>query len=55
MNNFSEREHELFCEGFCLHPKRFGAIARHMGGLRSASECVVHYYMTKKKLITRNY
>lgn len=50
MNNFSEREHELFCEGFCLHPKRFGAIARHMGGLRSASECVVHYYMTKKKV-----
>ncbi|KAK6455456.1 DNA-binding protein SNT1 [Scheffersomyces xylosifermentans] len=48
INNFSPREHELFCEGFCLFPKRFGAISRHMGSLRSASDCVIHYYITKK-------
>lgn len=47
-DNFSEKEHELFSEGFCLFPKRFGAISRHMGGLRSASDCVIHYYVTKK-------
>lgn len=47
-DNFSEKEHELFSEGFCLYPKRFGAISRHMGGLRSASDCVIHYYVTKK-------
>lgn len=47
-NNFSESEHELFCAGFCLAPKRFGAISRHMGGLRTARDCVLHYYMTKK-------
>lgn len=47
-NNFSTNEHELFCDAFCLFPKRFGAISRHMGGLRTPSECVVHYYVTKK-------
>lgn len=48
MDNFTEREHELFCEGFCRFPKRFGQISRFMGGIRDAKECVVHYYMTKK-------
>ncbi|EAZ63144.1 DNA-binding protein SNT1 [Scheffersomyces stipitis CBS 6054] len=48
VNNFSPTEHQLFCEGFCLYPKRFGAISRHMGGLRTASDCVIHYYITKK-------
>ncbi|CAG90447.2 DEHA2G09900p [Debaryomyces hansenii CBS767] len=49
-NNFSTQEHALFCEGFCMFPKRFGAISRHMGGLRTAEDCVVHYYMTKKEV-----
>ncbi|CUM49797.1 uncharacterized protein AC631_03266 [Debaryomyces fabryi] len=49
-NNFSAQEHALFCEGFCMFPKRFGAISRHMGGLRTAEDCVVHYYMTKKEV-----
>jgi hypothetical protein len=47
-DNFSSQEHELFCEGFCLYPKQFGMIASHMGGLRTASDCVMHYYITKK-------
>lgn len=50
VDNFSEKEHELFCEAFCRSPKRFGEIARYMGGFRSAEECVVHYYMTKKSV-----
>lgn len=49
-NNFSAEEHSLFCEGFCMFPKRFGAISRHMGGLRTAEDCVLHYYMTKKEV-----
>lgn len=49
-NNFSPAEHSLFCEGFCMYPKRFGAISRHMGGLRMPEECVVHYYITKKNV-----
>lgn len=48
INNFNSSEHIAFCEAFCLYPKRFGAISRHMGGLRTPEECVVHYYMTKK-------
>lgn len=48
MDNFTEREHEMFCEAFCRFPKRFGQISRFMGGIRHAEECVVHYYMTKK-------
>ncbi|CAH2352431.1 hypothetical protein CLIB1423_06S06282 [[Candida] railenensis] len=47
-DTFSFEEHELFCEGFCMMPKRFGAISRHMGRLRTAEECVLHYYLTKK-------
>ncbi|EMG49494.1 DNA-binding protein, SET3 histone deacetylase complex subunit, putative [Candida maltosa Xu316] len=49
-DNFSAKEHELFTEAYVLHPKRFGAISRHMGGLRTASECVIHYYVTKKSV-----
>lgn len=48
MDNFTEQEHDAFCEAFCRAPKRFGEISRLIGGLRSAEECVVHYYMTKK-------
>lgn len=48
MDNFTEKEHDAFCEAFCRAPKRFGEISRLIGGLRSAEECVVHYYMTKK-------
>ncbi|ODV78265.1 uncharacterized protein CANTADRAFT_6669 [Suhomyces tanzawaensis NRRL Y-17324] len=50
VDNFSKKEHELFCEGFCHYPKRFGAISRHMGGLRTAQDCVIHYYVTKKEV-----
>lgn len=48
INNFSEQEQVLFCEAFCRYPKRFGAISRFMGGLRTVNECVIHYYITKK-------
>lgn len=48
MDNFSEKEHEMFCDAFCRFPKRFGQISRFMGGIRGAEECVIHYYMTKK-------
>lgn len=48
-DNFTPEEQELFCEGFCHYPKKFGAISRHLGGLRTAEECVIHYYATKKK------
>lgn len=48
MDNFTEREHDLFCEAFCRFPKRFGQISRYMGGVRDSEECVIHYYMTKK-------
>lgn len=50
IDNFSEEEHDLFCEAFCRSPKRFGEIARYMGGFRTAEECVAHYYMTKKAM-----
>ena len=49
-NTFSDVEHALFTEAFCLFPKRFGAISRYMGGLRTSAECVLHYYMTKKSV-----
>lgn len=48
VDKFLEEEHERFCDGFCRFPKRFGKISRYMGGFRTAEECVVHYYMTKK-------
>lgn len=48
--NFTDREHDLFCEAFCRFPKRFGEISRFMGGLRTAEECVLHYYITKKAM-----
>lgn len=46
--NFTEIEHDMFCDAFCRAPKRFGEISRSMGGLRTASECVMHYYISKK-------
>lgn len=48
--NFTENEHELYCDAFCRAPKRFGEISRIMGGLRSLHECVLHYYITKKNV-----
>ncbi|SMN20156.1 similar to Saccharomyces cerevisiae YCR033W SNT1 Subunit of the Set3C deacetylase complex that interacts directly with the Set3C subunit, Sif2p [Maudiozyma saulgeensis] len=50
IDNFSEHEHELFLEGYLSHPKKFGKISHHMGGLRSPEECVLHYYNTKRKV-----
>ncbi|KAK7202532.1 hypothetical protein BZA70DRAFT_292046 [Myxozyma melibiosi] len=47
---FTEEEHRLFCEGYKLHPKQFGFIARHMGYTRTFEECVLHYYRTKKEV-----
>lgn len=48
IDNFSEHEHELFLEGYLTHPKKFGKISHHMGGLRTPEECVLHYYRTKR-------
>lgn len=48
VDNFTEKEHDLFTEAFCRAPKRFGEISRQIGGLRTPQECVLHYYMTKK-------
>lgn len=46
--DFTEAEHDLFCDAFCRFPKRFGEISRYMGGIREFGECVMHYYITKK-------
>lgn len=46
--NFNEKERELFCEAYVKYPKKFGYISKYMGGLRTARECVIHYYVTKK-------
>ncbi|KAF8004431.1 hypothetical protein HF325_001879 [Metschnikowia pulcherrima] len=58
-SNFTEMEHEVFCEAFCRSPKRFGEISRYMGGIRTFEECVMHYYITKKavnyKLLVAQY
>ncbi|SCV00853.1 LAMI_0G07734g1_1 [Lachancea mirantina] len=48
IDTFSDVEHALFIEGFLSHPKKFGKISQHMGGLRTPQECVLHYYKTKK-------
>lgn len=50
LDNFTRKEHELFCEAFLQYPKRFGKISNLMGGLRTAEDCVLHYYKTKKTL-----
>lgn len=50
MDNFTEAEHQKFCKGFVLHPKKFGRISHYMGGLRTPEECVLHYYTTKKRV-----
>ncbi|KAG0672199.1 hypothetical protein C6P45_003674 [Maudiozyma exigua] len=50
IDNFSEHEHELFLEGYLTHPKKFGKISHHMGGLRTPEECVLHYYRTKRNV-----
>lgn len=53
IDNFTPAEHSKFCELYLLHPKKFGRISHDMGGLRTAEECVLHYYKTKKT--TTNY
>jgi hypothetical protein len=50
VDNFTRKEHEMFCEAFLSYPKRFGRISSLMGGLRTPEECVTHYYKTKKTL-----
>jgi hypothetical protein len=50
IDTFTRREHEVFCEAFLSAPKRFGRISAAMGGLRTAEECVLHYYKTKKSV-----
>lgn len=52
VDNFTQKEHDAFCEFFSLHPKKFGRISALMGGLRTRGDCVNHYYRTKK---TTNY
>ena len=48
VDTFTDNEHELFVDGYLMHPKKFGKISHHMGGLRTPEECVLHYYRTKK-------
>ncbi|VEU20443.1 DEKNAAC101337 [Brettanomyces naardenensis] len=50
IDNFTEVEHDRFCKAFALYPKKFGRISHYMGGLRNPEECVIHYYVTKKKV-----
>lgn len=47
INVWSTSEHELFKEKYLQHPKNFGAIAQAFER-KSASDCVHHYYLTKK-------
>lgn len=47
--NFSKEEVELFLKAFCIYPKKFGDISRHMEGKRTPKECLRYYYFTKKK------
>lgn len=49
IDNFTQLEHELFCELYASYPKRFGKISSAMDGRRTAEECVLHYYRTKSK------
>ncbi|KAK6894611.1 putative DNA-binding protein SNT1 [Candida tropicalis] len=45
-DTFTEAEHEMFCQAYSVHGKKFDLIAKHMG-LRTVSDCIRHYYMTK--------
>lgn len=51
INVWSATEHEMFKEKYVQHPKIFGAIAQSLDH-KSAPDCVMHYYLTKK---TENY
>lgn len=50
IDDFTEEEHETFCEAYLAAPKQFGKIAQRMGGLRTFNDCVMHYYRTKKQV-----
>ncbi|CCF59058.1 hypothetical protein KAFR_0G00250 [Kazachstania africana CBS 2517] len=50
IDTFTEQEHELFLDAYLNNPKKFGKISHLMGGLRTAEECVLHYYRTKKEV-----
>ncbi|EDO18545.1 hypothetical protein Kpol_2001p50 [Vanderwaltozyma polyspora DSM 70294] len=50
IDNFTEREHELFIEAYLTYPKKFGKISAYIGNLRTPEECVLHYYRTKRKV-----
>lgn len=50
VDTFTEAEQAKFAKGFTMYPKKFGRISHYMGGLRSPEACVLHYYVTKKKM-----
>lgn len=50
VDTFTEAEQHAFEKAFAMYPKKFGRISRYMGGLRSPEECVLHYYVTKRKV-----
>ncbi|EPX72803.1 Set3 complex subunit Snt1 [Schizosaccharomyces octosporus yFS286] len=45
---WTEEQHSIFVQQLLLHGKRFGKIAEVVPG-KSVKECVLHYYLTKKK------
>lgn len=50
IDTFTDAEQKKFEKAFGLYPKKFGRISKYMGGLRSPEECVLHYYVTKRKV-----
>lgn len=48
IDNFTDAEHEAFCQAYIQFPKQFGNIAKLMNNGRSFHDCVMHYYRTKK-------
>lgn len=51
LNVWTSTEHEIFKEKYLQHPKNFGVIKTYLDR-KSVSDCVQHYYLTKK---TENY
>ena len=47
VNTWTDAEKDIFKEKFLLHPKNFGQIAPFLER-KSVSECVQHYYLSKK-------
>ncbi|WBW73766.1 Set3 complex SANT/Myb domain subunit Snt1 [Schizosaccharomyces osmophilus] len=45
---WTEEQHSIFVQQLLLHGKRFGKIAEVVPG-KNVKECVLHYYLTKKK------